>query len=104
MVVSHFKNTQILYVSVAVILTLLFYVWSYYNRYTVPPESQRAACILMICIQIIGYSIYVFFHKDTNQSVWVIELGLIFILCMTLICSFMNEHRDALNDEYKEVI
>lgn len=107
--VLHFEeitkcNTQTIYISCVAIITLLFYFWSYYYRYTVPPESRRAACILMICLQIIGYSIFVFFHKDTNQYVWIIELVLIFLLCMTLICSFMNEYRDTLHDEYKEVI
>lgn len=107
--VLHFEdifkcNTQIIYISCVAIITILFYFWSYYYRYTVPPESRRSACILMICLQIIGYSIYVLFHKDTNQYVWLIELGLIFLLCMTLIYSFMNEHRDTLHDEYTEVI
>lgn len=104
MIVSHFKHTQITYVSVAVILTLLLYVWAYLNRHTVPPESQRAAYILMICLHIIGYSVYVSFHSDPNQYIWFVELGLLCLLCVNLVYSYMHERRDPLYDEYEEVI
>ena len=97
-------NTQSIYVSVAVILTLLFYVWAYLNRHTVPPESQRAACILMICLHIIGYSVYASFHSDPNQYVWYAELGLICLLCVNLVYSYTHEGQGPLYDEYEEVI
>ena len=97
-------NTQSIYVSVAVILTLLFYVWTYLNRHTVPPESQRAACILLICSQIIGYSVYVYFYADPNQYVWYAELGLICLLCVSMAYSYTHERRGPLYDEYEEVI
>ena len=97
MLSSPVHRAEIVYVSVAFVLTMAFGVWHYLSRITTDISLRIHASIFMTCTLLVSYNLFHLFVGGTDPHVWYCISVLVCFTCVgvawPLYCYCVSQQR-----------